>query len=73
MVTLVSASPVPSCAVSDLEPVFVRSSFCQGGMCVEVAHVGDEVLVRDGKNLSIASLRFSKEEWRRFLAQCREA
>jgi Domain of unknown function (DUF397) len=54
-------------------PLFVRSSYCQGGMCVEVAHVGDEVLLRDGKDPSIPPLRFSEEEWCRFVAQCRRA
>lgn len=63
-------SPLP--ASSRSVPVFVRSSYCQGGMCVEVAQAGDEILVRDGKDLSVAPLRYTKEEWRQFLAQCRE-
>ena len=32
----------------------------------------DEILMRDGKDVSVAPLRFSKEEWRQFVAQCRE-
>ena len=52
---------------------FVRSTFCQGALaCVEVAKVGNEVLVRDGKDTSVLPLRFSVEEWRLFLAQQRE-
>jgi hypothetical protein len=53
--------------------VFVRSSFCQGALCVEVAVAGDEILMRDAKNRAAAPLRFSREEWRQFVAQYRDA
>jgi Domain of unknown function (DUF397) len=68
-VTVVLMQPY---ATPDQREPFLRSSFCQGGMCVEVAQSGDEILMRDGKDVSVAPLRFSKEEWRQFVAQCRE-
>lgn len=36
---------------------------CGSGACVEVAYVGDEVLVRDGKDPSGPVLRYSLGEW----------
>jgi hypothetical protein len=45
-----------------------KSSFCGNGACVEVALVGDEILVRDGKNpLCTPALRFTRSEWAAFL------
>jgi hypothetical protein len=44
-----------------------RSSACSGGNCVEVMTVADQVLVRDSKNLDIAPLAFTKEEWEAFV------
>ncbi|MEU8240627.1 DUF397 domain-containing protein [Actinoplanes missouriensis] len=45
-----------------------RSRDCTGGTCVEVATVGDEVLIRDSKNLDIAPLAFTRAEWESFVA-----
>lgn len=39
---------------------------CGSGACVEVAYLGHEVLVRDGKDPSGAVLRYSLEEWAAF-------
>jgi hypothetical protein len=38
-----------------------------------VAQVGDEILLRDSKDLSIPPLRFTTEEWRLFVVQQRDA
>ena len=46
-----------------------RSSFCSSGACVEVAMVGDDVAMRDGKNTDIPALVFSKADWNTFLDQ----
>jgi uncharacterized protein DUF397 len=62
----------PDAAPDPRAPFFRSSSFCQGGLCVEVAQSGDEILMRDAKDVSVAPLRFSKEEWRQFVEQCRE-
>jgi hypothetical protein len=43
------------------------SSFCSGGECVEVAHAGGDILVRDSKNPGQAPLRFDRDEWDTFL------
>ncbi|MEU4622489.1 DUF397 domain-containing protein [Actinoplanes sp. NPDC023801] len=44
-----------------------RSGRCSTGTCVEVARVGDRLLVRDSKDLDIAPLRFTEEQWESFL------
>ncbi|MEV6300424.1 DUF397 domain-containing protein [Actinoplanes sp. NPDC051861] len=44
-----------------------RSSFCADGACVEAAADGDDVLVRDSKNLDQPHLRFRKPDWNEFL------
>lgn len=47
-------------------PSWRRSTFCANGTCLEVADLGDSVLVRDSKNPDSAHLRFSIEEWEIF-------
>lgn len=44
-----------------------RSSRCEGGACVEVAHEGGEVLVRDSKDPDGPVLRFDPAEWEAFI------
>jgi len=46
---------------------FRKSSFCGSGACVEVAELGDQFLVRDGKNPTGPVLQFTLEEWTAFL------
>ena len=36
-----------------------RSSRCSSSTCVEVAQVGDMILLRDSKNPAVAPLRFT--------------
>jgi len=43
-----------------------KSSFCADGTCVEVAWDGDEVLMRDSKNLDQPPLRFKQATWVEF-------
>jgi hypothetical protein len=49
-------------------PSWRRSRRCATGSCVEVARVGDCLLVRDSKDLGIAPLRFTEEQWKAFMA-----
>ncbi|HET6530246.1 MAG TPA: DUF397 domain-containing protein [Actinoplanes sp.] len=44
-----------------------RSSFCADNQCLEVAVAGDTVVVRDGKNTDLATLRFDRGTWNDFL------
>lgn len=46
---------------------WVRSSFCSGGQCLEVATAGEAVLVRDTKK-PWEVLRFGMWQWRDFMA-----
>lgn len=47
---------------------WVRSSFCEGGSCVEVAPAEqDRIAVRDGKNPGQAQLLMSRQDWYGFL------
>lgn len=50
---------------------FFRSSACGNGACVEVAHAGGDVLVRDSKDPDGPVLTFDREEWLAFLAGAR--
>lgn len=43
-----------------------KSSFCGSTTCVEVARVGDAILVRDSKNPQITPLSFDEAEWAAF-------
>jgi hypothetical protein len=49
------------------QPKWLKSSSCSGGTCVEVAKVGDEYLIRDGKNPEVAPLHFTADEWTAFV------
>ena len=47
-----------------------RSSRCDnsGGSCVEVMHLGDQVLTRDSKDPEGRPQVYSREEWTAFVA-----
>jgi predicted DNA-binding transcriptional regulator len=47
---------------------WIRSTFCSGGDCVEVAFTPTGVRLRDSKNPLQPSLRFTIQEWRAFIA-----
>ncbi|WP_242422555.1 DUF397 domain-containing protein, partial [Frankia torreyi] len=51
-----------------------KSSYSNGagGMCVEVAPLGEGIVVRDSKNPSGPVLAFSAAEWDAFLAGARD-
>jgi len=44
---------------------------CDGGACVEIANLGETIMVRDSANPGII-LSTSSGEWLRFLAHIRE-
>jgi hypothetical protein len=49
-----------------------RKSTASGqGNCVEVAHLGDRVLVRDSKDPGGPALTFSRSEWDAFIIGAR--
>jgi len=48
-----------------------KSTASGGGACVEVARVGETIIVRDSKNVLGPVLTFSGEEWRDFLVGAR--
>jgi uncharacterized protein DUF397 len=50
------------------EPRWRKSTASSTTSCVEVAAVGDSVLVRDTKNRDAATLRFTSDEWQQFVA-----
>jgi Domain of unknown function (DUF397) len=47
-------------------PVWIRSSRCSDGNCIEIAVTADAVLIRDSKVVSGPTLAVSAAEWRRF-------
>lgn len=56
---------------SNDNPVWVKSSLCANGDCVEVALVGEQVLVRESKDPSSPELRFKLDQWIAFLGGVR--
>jgi hypothetical protein len=48
-----------------------KSSFSQGGDCVEILFSGRAVLVRDSKDPHGSALAFTSSEWSAFLAGVR--
>jgi hypothetical protein len=50
--------------------VWRRASVCASGECVEVAQSGDDVLVRNSREVDLI-LRFGAKEWRTFVAGVR--
>ena len=53
------------------EPVWLRSSKCLGGECVEVMILDDGAAVRDAKNPDGGVLRFDRDAWTAFLDDIR--
>jgi hypothetical protein len=49
-----------------------RARQCSGGNCVEIAHDGDHVLLRDSKNPQSSTMVFTGDEWAAFTAGVRE-
>ena len=47
--------------------IWVQSSGCDNGSCVEVMHLGDKFLVRDSKDPLASVLTFNPEEWDAFV------
>jgi hypothetical protein len=41
---------------------------CDGGACIEIARLGDAIVMRSFINPDGASLTVSRDEWRRFVA-----
>ena len=51
------------------EPTWVRSSFCVGGECVEVAQLADgQVGLRNSRELSVPAHVYTRGEWDAFVA-----
>ena len=48
-----------------------RSSQCDSGSCVEVAHIDRTIAIRDSKHTDGAVLTFTLAEWAAFLAGVR--
>jgi len=53
------------------DPVWRRSSYCDSGACLEVAILGDRVLLRQSEHAD-QHLEFTHREWWNFLEYLRE-
>jgi predicted secreted Zn-dependent protease len=54
--------------MTDLSKVtWHRSSYCANSTCVEVARLGNQVVVRDSKDYQGRVLYFTRTEWNAFL------
>jgi hypothetical protein len=53
------------------QPMWRRSSRCDGGQCVEVAFLSDVIAVRDAKDPEGPVLNFDRETWAAFIASLR--
>jgi len=49
-----------------------RSSGCNGGTCVEVAHRSDGIVVRSSADPQGAMLEFSHDNWRRLVSDVKD-
>jgi len=52
--------------------VWYRGRACESGACVEVAAVGDAVVVRSSADSVSPPLRLSRDEWREFLGGAKD-
>jgi hypothetical protein len=55
----------------DSATIWRRSRRCDSGACIEVAHVGGGLAMRDSKDPGGPRLTFTVGEWRAFLAGVR--
>ncbi len=55
--------------MDDSMPAWRKSRWCESGGCVEFAAIGSGAAVRDSTDPQGPILRFSREDWRAFLAQ----
>jgi hypothetical protein len=55
----------------DSATIWRRSRRCDSGACVEVAHLGGGLAMRDSKDPDGPRLAFTVGEWRAFLAGVR--
>ena len=46
---------------------WTRSSYCADTTCIEVAVSGEQVWLRDGKNVAAPAIEFSLDEWDIFI------
>lgn len=51
------------------ETIWRVASRCEGGHCVEVAVLGESVLVRSSADPAGNPITFSRDEWREFAAE----
>lgn len=53
---------------STIKTSYIKSSYCNGGACVEVARLENgEISLRDSKDLTKEALSFTPDEWSAFL------
>jgi Domain of unknown function (DUF397) len=53
------------------EPTWRRVTTCEGGACVEVARIGDTIMVRSSRNPDAPPAALSSDEWAEFLAEAK--
>ncbi len=53
------------------QPAWRRSTRCDTGLCVEVAHIADATAIRDSKDADGPILTFTRAEWLAFVAGVR--
>jgi hypothetical protein len=55
-----------------MEMHYKKSSFCNSGTCVEVAHLSTgDIALRDAKNPTVPPHVFTRDEWTAFVAGVR--
>jgi len=60
-------SEINECRVRGKMVLFKKSSFCEGGSCVEFGRVEGEIVLRNSNHPSGPTLRFTAAEWGDFL------
>jgi hypothetical protein len=55
-----------------LNLAWLKSSYSEAGNCVEVASLGDQILIRDSKHRDGPMLNLSSSQWEEFLCAARD-
>jgi hypothetical protein len=60
--------PLEPGRIQPLNAEWRRAGQCASNGCVEVAQIGENIVVRDTKDLAGPTLRYSRDEWTAFVA-----
>ena len=54
------------------KPVWNRGTMCESGGCVEIALMGDAIIIRSSLNLETTPVTLTRKEWEEFVSGVKE-